>query len=264
MFLCTKTLSLAVALTLISGAASAADVATPAAPAAAPAPAATAEAAAPAPVAEKPKPAPVAVPAPGPTPAPATATAPAPAKAAKAVAPAKAKTADAAAAPAGAGATAKAKVKAAPIPVVSKEDTDLWAFLVMNSLAPGKTVADFRALPNFTGEKKDELRGTIEDNAPAEPRTGPISYRFTYTGMEVRALDYGSSAFITRLRVDGADRVIKDEVKIGGPRAAVDAALGRPVTGGGSYAVYEGKTDVIRVFFTPTGTVSAVEINHGS
>ncbi len=159
----------------------------------------------------------------------------------------------------------KNKAKAAAIPTVSKEDIDLWAFLTVSGAAPGKTIADFRAIPNLTDEKKDDLRGTVQDNAPAEPGFGPIAYRFTYAnGLEVRVLDYGESAFVTRLRINGADRVIKDDLKIGSPRAQIEAALGRPVRGGISYAVYEGKADQIRVFYTPTGTISSVEVEHGS
>lgn len=127
---------------------------------------------------------------------------------------------------------------------------------------PAKTLADFRQLPNLTKETKDDLRGT--EDAPTAPDSGSISYRLTYAdGLDVRVMDYGTSAFVTRLRVSGADHAIKDEVKIGAPRAQIEAVLGKPSRGGGGYSIYEGKTDVVRVFYTPTGTIGAVEIDRG-
>lgn len=157
------------------------------------------------------------------------------------------------------------KKKAAPaLPTVSPDDIDLWAFSTVSAAVSAKTVTEFRAIPNLAAEAKDDLRGLKEDNAEAQSSYGPVGYRFTYSdGLDLRVLDYGESAFVTRMRLSGADRVVKDEVKIGGPRSDIEASLGRPSRGGGSYAVYEGKNDVIRVFYTPSGLISAVEVDRG-
>ncbi len=153
------------------------------------------------------------------------------------------------------------KTDTAP-PTLSQEDIDLWAFMAVSDLAPGKTVADFRAMPNFSGETRDELRG-LKDDAE-QTRGGPVGYRFAYSdGLDVRVLDYGESAFITRLRVSGAERTVKDTVKIGSSREQIESTLDRPTRAGGSYWVYEGKNDQIRVFYTPKGAVSAVEVDRG-
>lgn len=157
---------------------------------------------------------------------------------------------------------------------VSKDDLDLWAFSTVNATTPGKTVADFRALPNLASEKRDELRG-VEDQpaeaapdapppAEAAPPSGPASVRFLYSdGVDLRVMDYGDKAFVSHLRINGPGRVVLDPLKIGSTRDEVLAVLGRPTRGGGSYAVYEGKNDVIRVFYTATGTLSSVEIDRG-
>ena len=157
------------------------------------------------------------------------------------------------------------KVKAAPaLPTVSPDDIDLFAFSAVSGSVSAKTVAEFRAIPNLASESKDDLRGLKEDNAEAQASYGPVGYRFTYSdGLDLRVLDYGESAFVTRMRLSGADRVVKDEVRIGGPRSGIEAVLGRPSRGGGSYAVYEGKNDVVRVFYTPAGLISAVEVDRG-
>lgn len=155
------------------------------------------------------------------------------------------------------------KVKAAAArPTVSPEDIDLWGFSTVNGLAPGRSVADFRAMPNLAKETKDDLRGV--QGEPDKPSFGPVGYRFSFSdGLDLRVMDYGDSAFVTRLRINGADRVIKGELKIGGSRAQIEEELGRPARGGGTYSVYEGKTDVVRVFYTKAGAISSVEIDRG-
>ncbi|WP_411887199.1 hypothetical protein [Hydrocarboniphaga effusa] len=156
------------------------------------------------------------------------------------------------------------KARTQALPTVSADDIDLWAFSTVSASVSAKTVAEFRAIPNLASESKDDLRGLKEDNAEAQASYGPVGYRFTYSdGLDLRVLDYGESAFVTRMRLSGVDRVVKDEVKIGGPRSGIEAALGRPSRGGGSYAVYEGKNDVVRVFYTPAGLISAVEVDRG-
>ena len=202
--------------------------------------------------------APVAAPAPPPAADPlaaaaAAAPAPAPEVAAPPPPPPVAAPVTAAAKPAAKGALKPAKL--------SKEDLDLWAFSAVGALAPGKTLADFRALPNLVNEVKDELRGSDDTSTPA---TGPFGYRFTFSdGLTVRVMDYGASAFVTSLRLTGGNRPLPNELKLGMSRAQVEAILGRPTRGGLSYAVYEGKSDVIRTFYGEGGVLNKVEVDRG-
>lgn len=185
-------------------------------------------------------------------------------------------------------ATPAKPAKPAPAKNVSKEDIDLFAFSTVNALVPGKSVADFRALPNLVSEKRDNLSGTVDPEpeapkstpaatpdsdqigatpAPAPPKpanAGPASVRFIYSdGVDLRVMDYGDKAFVTHLKINGPGHVVLDTLKIGATRDEVLAVLGRPSRGGGSYAIYEGKSDVIRVFYTPAGTLSSLEIDRG-
>lgn len=145
---------------------------------------------------------------------------------------------------------------------MSKEDLDLWAFTTVSALAPGKTLADFRALPNLANEAKDELRGS--DDASAAASSGPFGYRFTTSdGLMIRVMDYGANAFVTSLRLSGGSRTLPNDLVLGASRAQVQAVLGLPTRGGQSYAVYEGKSDVIRVFYGEGGALNKLEIDRG-
>lgn len=163
--------------------------------------------------------------------------------------------------PAIAAAPAATKAKAV-LAAKSPEDIDLWTFMAVDALAPGKAAADFRALPNFAEEARDDLRGDLSE--PQAEHAGPSSLRMKYSdGMELRLLDYGTNAFVTRLRVDGQGHAIKDALRVGDDRSAIEQELGRPTRGGMSYVVYEGKNDVLRVYYTPEGKIRAVEIDRG-
>lgn len=161
----------------------------------------------------------------------------------------------------GFGCTASLAADKAPKPAqLSKDDLDLWAFSTVNALAPGKSAAEFRTLPNLADEKKQILSGTDDESTAANE---PVSLRFSYSdGMEIRVLDFGTQAFVTHLRVDGPGKALAQNLKIGATRAEVEAVLGRASRGGQSYSVYEGKTDVIRVFYT-ANLASRVEIDRG-
>lgn len=143
---------------------------------------------------------------------------------------------------------------------VSQADIDLWAFSVMRALAPGKSLAEFRTLPNLGSEKVDDLLASDDPKDAA----GPRSVRFLFNdGMDLRVMDYGNQAFVSHLRVNGPEHVLLDELKIGSSRAQVEAVLGKPTRGGARYTVYEGKDDVVRFYYTDAGTISAVEIDRG-
>lgn len=153
-----------------------------------------------------------------------------------------------------------AGAKAAAKPTVSPADIDLWAFSVLHALAPGKTLAEFRALPKLSDEKTEDLHA---EDAPTQSQA-PHSVRLNFAdGMRLRVIDYGEQAFISHLRVDGAEHPLLDALKIGATRAQVEAVLGRPSRGGISYTVYDGKDDTVRFFYAPDGKLSAVEIDTG-
>lgn len=166
-----------------------------------------------------------------------------------------------AAKPAAAATAAKPAAKAPAAKAnVSKADIDLWSFSVTHAIVPGKSLAEFRALPNLSNEKADDLLASDE---PAKD-AGPRSVRFTYSdGVDLRVMDYGEQAFVSHLRISGPEHELLDELKIGSSRAQVEAVLGKPSRGGGHYAVYEGKDDIVRFFYTEAGALSAVEIDHG-
>lgn len=184
---------------------------------------------------------------------PAAASAPAAAPAAAAGKPA----AKAAAAKAGGKAVEKGPVAKAN---VSKDDIDLWAFSTLRAQAPGKSIAEFRALPKISSEKIDDLQASDDPSK----NQGPRSVRFSFSdGMRLRVMDYGEQAFISHARIDGPEHALLDQLKIGSSRAEVEAVLGKPGRGGQSYAVYEGKDDIVRCFYNGAGQLSAVEIDAG-
>lgn len=184
---------------------------------------------------------------------PAAASAPAAAPAAAAGKP----TGKAAAAKAGGKAVEKGPAAKAN---VSKDDIDLWAFSTLRAQAPGKSIAEFRALPKISSEKTDDLQASDD---PAKNQ-GPRSVRFSFSdGMRLRVMDYGEQAFISHARIDGPEHALLDQLKIGSSRAEVEAVLGKPGRGGQSYAVYEGKDDIVRCFYNGAGQLSAVEIDAG-
>jgi hypothetical protein len=158
-------------------------------------------------------------------------------------------------------AAAPAKPAAAPVKTLTPEDIDLWSFTSSTSVASAKTVDEFKAVSGFVREKVDLLTGDLENKDTAgKPTQVTLYYQ---GGLRVRVINYGTQAFLTQVRADGPGPVFKDNIKVGSARAEVEASLGRPNRGGGSYTVYQGKTDTVRFTYT-NNLVTSIEIDRGS